>query len=219
MRLIFFGAPGVGKGTQAKIICSKLGIPQISTGAILRKAVAEKTDLGKEAAKYMDEGLLVPDNLIIDLIAEELSKPETQKGFILDGFPRTVHQAEGLNDIFNHLNLKLDRVIEISVPEDVIIQRLVNRRICASCGEEYNLLYRPIPADGKCENCGGTEFIHRKDDYEETIRKRLEVYKNETEAVLGFYKKMNLLSKVQGNQEVPKVTQDIFAALNLKTGE
>ncbi len=216
MRLIFFGPPGVGKGTQAKILSSRLGIPQISTGAILRRAVSEKTKLGLEVSKYLDEGRLVPDKLIIDLIAEELVQPDAQKGFILDGFPRTVPQAEGLDEIFGRLHLKLDRVLEISVPEKVIINRLVNRRICKNCGEEYNLIFRPIPEDGKCENCGGTEFIHRSDDTEETIRKRLEVYKNETQAVLGYYGKQNLLSKVQGNEDIDVVTQNIFEALKIK---
>jgi len=216
MRLIFFGPPGVGKGTQAKLISEMVRIPQISTGEILRSAITAKTELGIEAEKYMNQGQLVPDNLIMDMITLVLERPENANGFILDGFPRTVPQAKGLHELLKKLKMSLDSVVQLVVPEEVIVTRLVNRRICSFCGMEHNLIYKPIPEDGKCANCGNMEFIQRPDDNEETIRKRLNIYHRSTTPVLVFFEKLNVLRKIEGAQVVNKVTEDIVAALKIK---
>ena len=216
MRLIFFGAPGVGKGTQSQIISAKVGSPQISTGVLLRAAVEAETEAGLRAAKFMEEGQLVPDELIIHIISEVLKEPENKNGFILDGFPRTLRQAEGLDQMFHRMGTGLDKVIQIKVPEETIVARLVNRRICSSCGNEYNLISKPIPEDGICVKCGNDKFIHRNDDNEETIRKRLEVYTNKTEPVLNYYRAAGKLAQVKGDEDIFKVTGYILEVLNTK---
>lgn len=216
MRLIFFGAPGVGKGTQSQIISEKVGSPQISTGVLLRAAVEAETEAGLRAAKFMEEGQLVPDELIIHIISEVLKEPENKNGFILDGFPRTLRQAEGLDQMFHRMGTGLDKVIQIKVPEETIVARLVNRRICSSCGNEYNLISKPIPEDGICAKCGNDKFIHRNDDNEETIRKRLEVYTNKTEPVLNYYRAAGKLAQVKGDEDIFKVTGYILEVLNTR---
>lgn len=215
MRLLFFGAPGVGKGTQSKIISEKMHIKQISTGEMLRAAVKENSMLGKKVSGYLNDGKLVPDDLIIDIISIELKKPDNENGFILDGFPRTLPQAEGLDKMFEKLDIHLDKVVEISVPDEIIIKRLVNRRICSECGNEYNLLYNPIPGNGKCEKCGNHIFIHRSDDHEETIRKRLAIYNEQTKPLMGYYQKKGLLFSIKGDHNIDAVTDDILKLFDM----
>jgi adenylate kinase len=205
---MLLGAPGVGKGTQAKKIMAKYGIPQISTGDILRNEVREQTELGKLAKEVMERGELVPDEIILKMIEKRLQEPDCQKGFILDGFPRTIPQAEGLEKILQKMgNISL-KVIEISVPDEEIIRRLSARRICSKCGKDYNLIFNPPPPDGKCEVCGG-EIIQRDDDKEETIRKRLEVYRKQTEPLVAYYQKKGNLYRVDGTQSIEEVFQEI----------
>ncbi len=208
MHLILLGAPGVGKGTQAKKIVEKFNIPQISTGDILRKEVREETELGKKAKAIMERGELVPDDIILNMMEKRLNEPDCQKGFILDGFPRTIPQAEGLDKILqNKENVKL-KVIEIFVPEEEIVRRLTSRRICSVCGRDYNLILTPPPANGKCESCGG-EIIQRYDDKEETIRNRLKVYNQQTEPLIHYYSKKGNLYRVNGLNNVEDVFKEI----------
>ncbi len=208
MYIMLLGAPGVGKGTQAKKIMAKYGIPQISTGDILRNEVRLQTELGKLAKEVMERGELVPDEIILKMVEKRLQEPDCQKGFILDGFPRTIPQAEGLEEILHRMgNISL-KVIEIYVPDEEIIRRLSARRICSKCGKDYNLIFNPPPADGKCEVCGG-EIIQRDDDREETIRKRLEVYRKQTEPLVSYYQKKGNLYRVDGTRSIEEVFQEI----------
>ncbi|NOY76225.1 MAG: adenylate kinase [Calditrichaeota bacterium] len=218
MRLIMLGAPGVGKGTQAQKLQDHFGIVQISTGDILRAAVREGTDLGKTAKRYMDRGELVPDDVIIGIIRERLSQPDSKKGFILDGFPRTIPQAEALDALLTDMNLDLDAVLEIYVDPEKIVQRLTNRRVCSRCGAVFNLLTDPPPEDGKCPKCGGT-IIQRDDDKEETVRNRLEVYEKQTAPLKKFYKEKGLLKTIDGDDSIENVYQKILVALGLEKGK
>ncbi len=208
MYIMLLGAPGVGKGTQAKKIMAKYGIPQISTGDILRNEVRLGTELGRKAKDIMERGELVPDDLILQMVEKRLNEPDCANGFILDGFPRTIPQAEGLEDILQKLgNIQL-KVIEIFVPDEEIIRRLSARRICSKCGKDYNLIFNPPPPDGKCEVCGG-EIIQRDDDKEETIRKRLEVYRKQTAPLVEYYSQKGNLYRVDGTQSIEEVFRDI----------
>jgi adenylate kinase len=209
MRLIFFGPPGVGKGTQSKLISNRLQIPQISTGELLRAAAKEDSPRGREIETYLAAGQLVPDQMIIDIIRTVLDGRDMRNGFILDGFPRTQPQAENLDRMFRDLQVSLSSVIEIKVPGETIVERLVNRRICSNCGAEYNLLFNPIPASGSCDKCGNRTFIHRSDDNEETIRKRLEIYKRNTAPVLDYYAARGKLFQVDGDREITTVNAEI----------
>ncbi|NIV10359.1 MAG: adenylate kinase, partial [Aliifodinibius sp.] len=187
MHIILLGAPGVGKGTQAKLIMEKHQIPQISTGDILRAEVQNETELGKKVKAIMDKGELVSDELMLQIIEKRLKQPDCQKGFILDGFPRTIPQAEGLDEILvklGDINLK---AIDIAVPDEEIVKRLASRRICSQCGTPYNLLVNPPQTDDICDVCGGA-VIQRDDDKEETVRKRLSVYRENTEPLIHYYK-------------------------------
>jgi adenylate kinase len=214
MRMLMFGPPGVGKGTQSKLISKKLSIPQISTGDILRKAVKEESTLGKRAKLYLDEGKLVPDRLILEVIKEVLDQDFTRDCYILDGFPRTVDQAKGLTAMLEVLGKPLNHIIRIIVPDETILKRLVSRRICSNCGREYNLEFKPIPDDGKCEACGNTEFLHRKDDQEETIRKRLSVYRNQTAPVIDYYRGQGLVTEVDGDRDIQVVNDEIMEIIS-----
>ena len=214
MRLIMLGAPGVGKGTQAKLLQDQFGIPQISTGDILRAAVRDGTELGKVAKSYMDRGELVPDDVIIGIIRERISQPDCEKGFILDGFPRTIPQAEALDQMLAEMNLNLDGVLEIYVDPEKIVQRLTNRRVCSECGAVFNLLTNPPPEDGKCPNCGG-EIIQRDDDKEETVRNRLAVYEKQTAPLKEFYKGKGLLKTIDGDDAIENVYKRILKTLEL----
>ncbi|MFC1553202.1 adenylate kinase [candidate division KSB1 bacterium] len=212
MRLILLGAPGVGKGTQAKQIEEKYQIPQISTGDILRAALKEGTELGLKAKEFMNKGELVPDEIIINLIRERLQEKDCENGFILDGFPRSTPQAEALDVLLKNLNIPLDAVVSIDVPEDEIVRRLVSRRLCRNCGKDYNTITNPPPADMVCTDCGG-EIYQRDDDKEATIRNRLTVYTNSTAPLVSFYESKGLLKDVNGMQKTEEVYNSIIKIL------
>jgi adenylate kinase len=212
MHLILFGAPGVGKGTQAKLISTKFNIPQISTGDMLRDAVKSQTELGNKASQLMNEGKLVPDEIMLELIRERISKEDCKNGFILDGFPRTIAQAEGLDNLFSDLNLPDVTCIEISVPDEEIIRRLVSRRLCEKCGTDYNLITNPPPDDMACVKCGGN-IIQRKDDNEETISNRLKVYLAQTAPLKEYYQQKGAFHSIDGLRTIDEVRDDIFAVL------
>ena len=197
MKLILLGAPGAGKGTQAKYLVEQMGLAHVSTGEILREAVREETPAGLEAQKYMNSGTLVPDELILKIAGEKLSSPECEKGYILDGFPRTLAQAEGLKEMLSGSVESLDAVLFVNLPEDVIVSRLENRRQCSICGKDYNLLTSKPKDTGKCDLDGG-ELIQRDDDKREVILNRLQVYRRETEPLLDYYRKEGLLLEVSG---------------------
>ncbi len=208
MNIILLGAPGSGKGTQAKQLSQKYEYPQISTGDILRKAVADNTDLGKEAQKYMQAGELVPDGVILGVIEDRLKEDDCQAGAIFDGFPRTLQQADGLESLLKRLNSRLDLCISLEVPDDHIVARLTARRICSGCGQDYNLNSNPPPDDGRCTKCGG-QIIQRADDREDTIRNRLAVYRRQTRPLQDYYSGRGLLHIVDGDGS----PRDIFTKL------
>lgn len=208
MHLILFGAPGVGKGTQAKLINQEFNIPQISTGDMLREAVRKQTDLGKKAQSIMEKGELVPDDVILGIIRDRISQEDCSKGFILDGFPRTEKQAEQLDALAKEMDLPPFICIEIQVPDAAIIKRLTSRKTCSQCGADFNPQTNPAPADNICPICGG-KIITRTDDNEETIRKRLAVYKEQTAPVKHFYEAKNHFFSINGDQDVQKVYGDI----------
>ena len=213
MNLIFLGAPGAGKGTQAKKVSEKYGIPQISTGDMLREAVAKGTGLGKKAKEYMDKGELVPDEIVIGIVKERLQQPDCERGFILDGFPRTLAQAKALDEMLKELNKKIDGVINIAVPEEEVVKRIVNRRTCRNCGAVYHLIYNPPKEDNKCDKCGG-ELYQRDDDKEETVRERFRVYKQNTEPLIDYYRKKGVLYDVDGTKDINGVWEEIVAVLS-----
>jgi len=215
MRLVFLGAPGAGKGTQAKRLVEKYGIPQISTGDLLRGAVAAGTPLGKEAKAYMDRGELVPDKVVLGMVKERLSQNDCKKGFILDGFPRNVAQAEALDKMLSEMNMPLDLALNLDVPFDDLLKRLTGRRTCRSCGQMYNVYYSPSKVEDKCDKCGG-ELFQRDDDKEETIRKRLEVYKAQTEPLIDYYTKKGILKSVEGTGNIDEIFSNICAILEKK---
>ena len=208
MRLILLGAPGAGKGTQAEIICEKLSIPAISTGNILREAVKNGTEMGKKAKAFIDSGKLVPDEVIISIIKERLSEPDCAGGFILDGVPRTVVQAEAIEKA----GIEIDKVIDIEVADEAIVKRLSGRRVCASCGASYHTVYKPSTDPTKCDRCGG-ELIVRKDDEPATVLERLAVYHEQTEPLKDFYAARGKLAVVEGQEEVADTTALVFKAL------
>ncbi|MFZ0390973.1 MAG: adenylate kinase [Calditrichia bacterium] len=208
MQLILLGAPGVGKGTQAKKIMTKYDIPQISTGEILRNEVKNQSELGKKAKKIMDRGELIPDDIILEMMEKRIQQDDCRNGFILDGFPRTIPQAHGLYDLLKKFDDGPLKVIQIDVPEQEIVRRLTLRRICASCGKDYNLELNPPSPDGKCRVCNGT-VIQRNDDTEETIRKRLAVYRQQTEPLVDYYRKYDHLHVINGLEPVEEVFQKI----------
>ena len=212
MRLLIFGAPGVGKGTQAKIISSKLSIPHISTGDMLREAVANKTGYGLKAKSFMDKGELVPDEIIAGIIKDRLQNPDCKNGFILDGIPRTIYQAELLDKIFVDLNGGKLYLIKIDAEDETIIRRLSNRRLCKECNNIVNLL--DIDNPNVCPICGAeNSLIKRRDDEEEVIKNRLVVYQQSTAPVLDYYKDKSEIIVIDGIQEIEKVTEDIMAKL------
>ncbi len=208
MRLILLGAPGVGKGTQAKKIMEKYRIPQISTGEILREQVQDKSQLGLQVKKILESGNLVPDDIMLEIVRHRLSRNDCQNGFILDGFPRTIPQAEGLDRLLGQAPKDRVRVVEIYVPEETIIERLTSRRICSGCGKDYNLRVNPPPEDGKCTVCGGF-IVQREDDKEETIRQRLQVYHRQTAPLVTYYKNKECYRRVDGRVPIEQVFQDI----------
>lgn len=212
MRLVLLGPPGAGKGTQAKRVQETFGIPQISTGDILREARKLGTELGRRAAAYIDRGELVPDEVILGLVSERLSRPDCVEGFVLDGFPRTLAQAEGLEEILREMGKPLDRAISLSVPDEVVVDRLSARRVCERCGREYNLRTRPPERDEICDLCGG-RLVRRSDDRPETIRERLRVYREKTEPLRAFYLERGIWTELDGVGEVEEVFGRIRKAL------
>ncbi len=212
MRLILLGPPGAGKGTQAKRLIERYGIPQISTGDILRAAVREGTELGKKAKQYMDAGQLVPDEVVIGIIRERLKEADCAKGFILDGFPRTVPQAEALKGVLSDLGQALDHVVSIEVPDEDLVERLTGRRTCRTCGAMYHVKFNPPKQEGVCDKCGG-ELYQRDDDREETIRARLKVYHDQTAPLVEFYTKEGLLRRIDGVGSVDEIYGRILGVL------
>jgi adenylate kinase len=211
MRLILFGPPGVGKGTQAKLLTEEFGIPHISTGDLLRTAVTNKTPLGKKAKQYMDAGNLVPDEIMIELIKEVLSTPKARRGFILDGFPRTVAQAQALDALLAELGKSLNKVISLRVEHEEVIRRLSDRRMCRRCGRIYSI-HQIVDGAARCEYCGG-ELFQRDDDKPETVRHRLEVYLKETKPLKEFYRQTGRFTQIDGMQDVPHVHKAILDLL------
>ena len=197
MRLVLLGAPGAGKGTQAKKLIEKYQIPQISTGDILRKAVADGTPLGKEAKSYMDKGELVPDSVVIGLVKERISRNDCSGGYILDGFPRNTAQAETLDNVLSEMNAPLDIALSVDVDKNDLMKRLTGRRTCKSCNQMYNIYFSPARKEGICDKCGG-ELYQRDDDREETIKKRLDVYDSQTAPLIDYYAEKGILKSVKG---------------------
>lgn len=214
MRLILLGPPGAGKGTQAKLLVERLRIPQVSTGDMLRAAVKAGSPLGQQAKQYMDRGALVPDGVIIGLVGERLRQPDCTAGYILDGFPRTVAQAEALERTLASLGSSLDGVLSLEVPTEELVQRIAGRRTCRNCGAMYHVRFSPSRTDGRCDACGGPTY-QREDDREETVRQRLEVYAAQTAPLVHFYEGRGLLRRVPGTGEVPEVFRRITAALGV----
>lgn len=212
MRLILLGPPGADKGTQAEKLSEAYGIPHISTGDMFREAVAEGTALGLQAKGFMESGQLVPDEVTIGIVRERLHRSDCRKGFLLDGFPRTVPQAEALDEILSELSEKLDAVINIEASEDKIVRRLSQRRVCGDCGTIYHMETKPPTPDGRCKVCGG-EIYQRADDSEETVRKRLEVYRLQTEPLIRYYEKKGLLKRVSGDNDIETVSRETFKIL------
>ncbi len=213
MNIILLGPPGAGKGTQAQRIVRKHGLIQLSTGEMLRAAVASGSDLGKEAKKVMDAGQLMPDELMIRMISERIDQPDCRGGFILDGFPRTIPQAEGLDRMLAEKGLRLDSVIEMKVDEEALVQRITGRYTCAKCGSGYHDSFQRPQVDGVCDHCGGTEITRRADDNEETVRARLEAYRAQTEPILPYYGEKGILRSVDGMVSIDEVADEIETTL------
>ena len=209
---MFLGAPGAGKGTQAEIVSEKYNIPTISTGALLREAMAKGTELGKSAKSYIDAGDLVPDSVVIGIIEHRLKDDDCKNGFILDGFPRTVPQAQALDA----MGVNMDLVISIEVPDEKIIARMGGRRLCKKCGSTYHILYNPSESEGKCDKCEG-ELYTRADDVPEAVKERLHVYHEQTEPIKDYYEKQGLLVKAKGEQELADTTKNVMTALGLRS--
>ncbi len=212
MRIVLLGAPGAGKGTQAKKLVEKYGIPQISTGDILRKAVADGTPLGKEAKSYMDKGELVPDSVVIGLVKEKLTGDDCKNGFILDGFPRNTAQAEVLDKVLDETNIPLQVALCVDVDMDILMKRLTGRRTCRQCGQMYNIYFSSPRKEGVCDKCGG-ELYQRDDDKEETIRRRLEVYEAQTAPLIEYYKNKGILKTVEGTGDIDEIFAGICSIL------
>ena len=211
MNLILLGAPGAGKGTQAELLMEKLSIPGISTGNMLREAIKNGTELGKKVKSYMDGGLLVPDELIMGIVAERVAEPDCANGFMLDGVPRTLAQAEALDAA----GVRIDHVVSIEIEDSVIEGRMTGRRVCSACGASYHVVANPPKAEGVCDSCGG-ELIIRKDDAPETVRKRLEVYHAQTEVLMDYYGKQGKVRHIEGNQSIEGANEDILVAIGAK---
>ena len=212
MRLVFLGAPGVGKGTQAEMVSAKFGIPKISTGDLLRAGVAQQTPLGLEAKQFMDRGDLVPDKVVIGLVEEKVGAEECSKGFILDGFPRTVPQADNLSVLLAGKGLSLDRVMHFVIPREEVINRLSGRRSCSKCPAVYHVAYVPPKQDAICDECGGA-LIQRSDDRKETVESRLTVYESQTSPLIDYYREKKLLVELDGSGSVEAVQERLLALL------
>lgn len=212
MEIVLMGLPGAGKGTQAEHIVNRFGIPHISTGDMFRQAVAEGTELGKQAKAYMDAGQLVPDEVTVGIVRERLMKDDCQNGFLLDGFPRTVEQAKALDEMLKSIGRQLDHVLLIEVRKDVLMERLTGRRICRQCGATYHMVFNPPKQAGTCDRCGG-ELYQRADDAPETVSTRLDVNMKQMEPIVAHYEAQGLLRKVDGEQDIAAVTRQIMTLL------
>jgi len=212
MNILFMGPPGAGKGTQAERIVAEFGIPHISTGDAFRLAMKEGTPLGLKAKEYVDQGLLVPDDVTNGIVRERLQQDDCERGFLLDGFPRTLAQAEALDGMLNEAGRRIDHVISLVVDRDMLLKRLTGRRICKSCGATYHILFNPPKQEGVCDKCGG-ELYQRSDDTEEKVGTRLDEYLSKTEPLLRYYRDQGLLREVNGEQEIDAVTAQITSIL------
>ncbi len=208
MKIIMLGAPGAGKGTQAKKIAAKYNIPHISTGDIFRANIKNGTELGKKAKTYMDQGLLVPDELVVDLVVDRVNQEDCKDGYVLDGFPRTIPQAEALDKALGEMGQKMDYAIDVNVPDENIVRRMSGRRACVGCGATYHLVYAPTKEEGICDVCG-KELILRDDDKPETVQKRLNVYHEQTQPLIDYYTKAGILREVDGTMDI----EDVFKAV------
>ncbi len=215
MKLVFLGAPGAGKGTQAKKLVEKYAIPQISTGDLLRAAVAAGSALGKQAKACMDKGELVPDSVVLGMVEERLKQNDCKNGYILDGFPRNTSQAEALDKMLIALNMPLTAAVSVDVPFDDLMKRLTGRRTCKACGQMYNIYFNASKKDGICDKCGG-ELFQRDDDKEETIKKRLDVYNAQTAPLFDYYKNKGILKSVAGTGSIDDIFANICSALGIK---
>ena len=215
MNLILLGAPGAGKGTQAELLIEKLGIPGISTGNMLREAIANGTELGKKVKSYMEGGLLVPDELIMGIVAERTAQPDCANGFILDGVPRTLARTLAQAEALDAAGVVIDHVVSIEIDDSVIEGRMTGRRVCGKCGASYHVVANPPKTEGVCDACGG-ELIIRKDDAPETVRKRLEVYHAQTEVLMDYYGKQGKIRHIEGNQSIEGANEDILVAIGAK---
>ena len=214
MKIIMLGAPGAGKGTQAKMIADKYGVPHVSTGDIFRANIKNGTELGMEAKKYMDQGLLVPDELTVKILLDRVSQPDCKNGYVLDGFPRTIPQAEVLDKALAELGESIDYAIDVDVPDENIVKRMSGRRACVSCGATYHVVHVPPKKEGICDRCG-SELILRDDDKPETVKNRLDVYHKQTQPLIDFYTKKGMLKTVDGTVDM----QDVFKAIVAILGE
>ena len=212
MKIIMLGAPGAGKGTQAKMLAEKYGIPHVSTGDIFRANIKDQTELGMEAKKYMDQGLLVPDELTVKILLDRVSKDDCKNGYVLDGFPRTIPQAEVLDKAVSDLNENIDFAINVDVKDENIIKRMSGRRACLKCGATYHIEHIPPKQEGICDKCG-SELVLRDDDKPETVKKRLDVYHEQTQPLIDYYNKKGILREVDGSQDMKDVFNAITAIL------
>lgn len=212
MKIIMLGAPGAGKGTQAKMLADKYDIPHISTGDIFRANIKNGTELGTKAKEYMDKGLLVPDELTCDLVVDRIKRDDCAKGYILDGFPRTIPQAECLDNALNSMNDKIDYAVNVDVPDENIIKRMSGRRACVGCGATYHIVYNPTKEEGICDRCG-KELILRDDDKPETVENRLNVYHEQTQPLIDYYNSKGVLQEVDGTKDMQEVFDAIVAVL------
>ena len=208
MNIIMLGAPGAGKGTQAAVLCEHFGIPTISTGNMIREALKNGTEMGLKAKSFMDEGKLVPDEVVIGIVKERLSADDCKKGFILDGFPRTIPQAEALDN----MGVEIQHVINIDISDEKIINRMSGRRACLNCGATYHIVYNPSKKEGICDTCG-QQLVLRDDDKPETVKKRLSVYHDQTQPLIDYYKNEGILAEVDGTKDMEEVFQDIVNIL------
>jgi adenylate kinase len=214
MNIILLGAPGAGKGTQAKRLEERYGMVQLSTGDMLRAAVASGSEVGRQAKEIMDAGELVPDDLVIRMISERIDEPDCATGFLLDGFPRTTAQAEALDAMLAEQDLKLDAVVQIRVDEEALVERITGRFTCANCGAGYHDKFQRPQSEGVCDNCGSTDFVRRDDDNEETVRKRMEAYRAQTAPILPHYEAQGLLLGVDGMADIDEVTEQLYKVLD-----